>query len=173
MNDDGLAINALLPQPDRLRRFEARKRQTRNLPPGLAGCPASLQIAGQQVKMGKVPLGFRIAGIKSLQALIDRESFVEATMIPEPYRLVPQCVRKIRLKTERFVQPRQSLAIAIQRLQNSADVCAVGGITGIERMGSHVVGHCLVEPTENAEGAAARTQGRSLVRLQFVAQIEA
>ena len=83
MDEDGLAFDGFLAKPHRLAKFRVGSR-TGFRPARLAPGPAGLEIAGQHLQQGQIPVGRRrCSGCDGLDVVVERESLIEALQLTE------------------------------------------------------------------------------------------
>jgi hypothetical protein len=170
-DEDGFALDVSLAKPSGLRKFRVGALAVR-LPVRLAPGPARLEIPHQQMQESQIPLGSDIAGIDRLDAVIRRASLFEAMDAAQRDGLVVEGIDKIRLESDRPIEPGQGIFLPSEQLQGNADAVAGLDIAGIECMRPLVDGNDLFELAQAQQAGGAYHEGRDVVRTQFQTRLE-
>jgi hypothetical protein len=169
-DQDGLAFDFFRAEPHWLRKFRiARRRQSQ---PRLVSGPAGFELACQQMRKRRIPLGQRVIQLQRLHAIVEREDLVETMQVKQRDNLVVEGRYQVRLGLKSLVEPSQRLLIPTKPAQRRADIVARIGVVGIKLMRPFAFGQRCLEPFQVVERPRARLQRRGMVRQHLIGKIK-
>jgi hypothetical protein len=132
VDQDGLPLDGVLAEPQRLWRRQARNREARRLPPRFTAGPAGLKIPRQQMHQRPAPARVRIAGIDSFQRVVYRQRVVKAVQMTKRVRLVGVGGKQARPELGRPLKVRQRVGFTAEPLQQDTEIVVDVGIPGFK-----------------------------------------